>query len=208
MENKTKEISNYVCLLNVFQDYEKYALIEYADYDDTKLVFSNKQNKDLKIKYDIVISSLRNPYIAFNVWIEEDECDLKSMAEVYDSIKHFESEYRRLNNRVKEIESDIIKYNTGEGKSGLASLLSFQSIGDTISELENEKEENQIGMYYLDIIIAMVSEYSIQNFTSFKLSKLSDYYKHLKQFNDIQMMNNKCIIDLWQCVQEDNKVKV
>lgn len=191
----------------MFQDYEKHALMEYTDNNEAQLVFSNQLNKELKGKYDTVISSLRNPYITLNEWLEEDECDLKGMIEVYDSIKHFESEYNRLNNRVIVIEDEIQKYNKGESKTSLASLLSFKTQGDIISERENEKEVNQIGMYYLDIIIAMVSEYSISNFDSFKQSKLNDYYKHLKQFNDIQLTNNKCIIDLWQSVQRDTNVK-
>lgn len=50
MQKKQQEIENYLCLISVFTDYEKYTLIEYSDNDDSKLVFFNPKNSELCLK--------------------------------------------------------------------------------------------------------------------------------------------------------------
>jgi hypothetical protein len=50
MNKKHQEIENYLCLISVFSDYEKYTLLEYSENDDNKLVFFNPKNTDLCLK--------------------------------------------------------------------------------------------------------------------------------------------------------------
>jgi hypothetical protein len=50
MIKKQQEIDNYLCLISVFSDYEKYTLLEYSENDDNKLVFFNPKNTDLCLK--------------------------------------------------------------------------------------------------------------------------------------------------------------
>jgi hypothetical protein len=50
MEKKQMEIENYMTLISVFSDYEKYTLLEYSENDDSKLVFFNPKNTDLCLK--------------------------------------------------------------------------------------------------------------------------------------------------------------
>jgi hypothetical protein len=50
MIKKQQELENYMCLITVFNDYEKYTLMEYSDNDDSKLVFFNPKNEELCIK--------------------------------------------------------------------------------------------------------------------------------------------------------------
>ncbi len=50
MEKKQTEIENYLTLISVFSDYEKYTLLEYSENDDNKLVFFNPKNTDLCLK--------------------------------------------------------------------------------------------------------------------------------------------------------------
>lgn len=50
MNKKQQEIENYLSLINVFSDYEKYTLLEYSENDDKKLIFFNPNNSDLCMK--------------------------------------------------------------------------------------------------------------------------------------------------------------
>lgn len=50
MQKKQQEIENYLCLVSMFSDYEKYTLMEYADNDYNKVVFFNPKNSDLCLK--------------------------------------------------------------------------------------------------------------------------------------------------------------
>ncbi len=50
MEKKQMEIENYLSLISVFSDYEKYTLLEYSENDDNKLVFFNPKNTELCLK--------------------------------------------------------------------------------------------------------------------------------------------------------------
>jgi len=50
MTKKQEEIENYLCLITVFSDYEKYTLLDYSENDDNKLVFFNPKNTDLCLK--------------------------------------------------------------------------------------------------------------------------------------------------------------
>ena len=47
MVKKDQEIENYLTLIHVFEDYEKYTLMEYANNDENKLVFFNPKNIEL-----------------------------------------------------------------------------------------------------------------------------------------------------------------
>ena len=50
MLKKQQEIENYLCLISMFSDYEKYTLMEYADNDYNKVVFFNPKNSELCVK--------------------------------------------------------------------------------------------------------------------------------------------------------------
>lgn len=50
MQKKTQELENYLTLISMFSDYEKYTLMEYADNDYNKVVFFNPKNSDLCLK--------------------------------------------------------------------------------------------------------------------------------------------------------------
>ncbi len=50
MLKKQQEIENYLFLISVFSDYEKYTLMEYTNNDDNKLVFFNPKNNELCMK--------------------------------------------------------------------------------------------------------------------------------------------------------------
>ncbi len=50
MQKKQLEIENYLCLISMLSDYEKYTLMEYADNDYNKVVFFDPKNSDLCLK--------------------------------------------------------------------------------------------------------------------------------------------------------------
>jgi hypothetical protein len=50
MVKKQQEADNYLCLISMFSDYEKYTLMEYADNDYNKVVFFNPKNSELCLK--------------------------------------------------------------------------------------------------------------------------------------------------------------
>jgi hypothetical protein len=53
MTKKQQEIENYICLISMFNDYEKYTLMEYSENDDNKLIFFNPKNTDMHETFKI-----------------------------------------------------------------------------------------------------------------------------------------------------------
>lgn len=65
MQKKQQEIENYLCLISMFSDYEKYTLMEYAENDYNKVVFFNPKNSDLCLKLLRLVNLRRYLFMIF-----------------------------------------------------------------------------------------------------------------------------------------------
>ena len=93
----------------MFEDYEKYSLIEYADGNEDKLVFSDYKNQFQMQSIALLKEKMMNPFDALVDNLEEDELDLLAMKEAFDSICDMKSEYARLKEEHSKLIDKIIE---------------------------------------------------------------------------------------------------
>lgn len=196
----TSEISKYLELLHQFEEHEKYVLLEYADNDESKLVFFNPKNTELTDKIERLKETLKNPYGPLNNWLEEEEIDIEAMIEALGSLQTLSETREKLSHKIDSIENDIkqLKFGKQSFVSGL-----FQKKENKIAELEKEKVTAEENIQFLEKI-TKYSHYNMENYEEvYKKEKIKEYYKYLRMFAVIKRNNNKIIDDLWENVKKD-----
>ena len=114
MTQKENEINYYCNLMNVFEDYEKYTLMEYVNNDENKLVFYNPKNSETYQKIMDIKDKFINPFKNLSSWIEDDILDFKAMLQALESIINLNAVLEGLTLRLKAIEEEILKYQNNE----------------------------------------------------------------------------------------------
>ena len=114
MTQKENEINYYCNLMNVFEDYEKYTLMEYVNNDENKLVFYNPKNSETYQKIMDIKDKFINPFKKLSSWIEDDILDFKAMLQALESIINLNAVLEGLTLRLKAIEEEILKYQDNE----------------------------------------------------------------------------------------------
>ena len=198
-EKKEREIKNYICLLNVFEDYEKYSLIEYADGNEDKLVFADYKNQFQMQSIALLKEKMMNPFDALVDNLEEDELDLLAMKEAFDSICDMKSEYARLKEEHSKLIDKIIEIKTEVKVEDLVNSMKFQS-------MENEKILREIGLKYLNLVIQLSCNHMVQYIEVFKERKMVNYYKHLNSFKEILRNNNRLMLNVWKEIANNKNV--
>ena len=206
MEKKQQEIENYLCLISVFTDYEKYTLLEYSENDDNKLVFFNPKNTDLCLKLiKLKEGGVENPYISMYDWLKEEEIDLEAMIEAISHLQVLNETSDKLKQKIIGIVGDVNTLKAG--KTSLKSMFSFKSKADDISKLETEKVNCEKTLNDLEGIIKMAT-YNMDSYIEyFKVEKLAGYYHNLKLFAEMQKTNSTRINELWQTVSLDKNIQ-
>ena len=62
ISKKKEEIEDYSVLIKSLEEYEKATLMEYTDEDETKLIFMDSTNNEIKEKVEKLKEQLNNPY--------------------------------------------------------------------------------------------------------------------------------------------------
>src|SRR4051812_48147971 len=104
MQKKQQEIENYLCLISVFSDYEKFTLLDYAENDDNKLVFFNPKNSDLCLKLLKMKEGMDNPYIPMFDWLQEEEIDVEAMIEAIASLSTLYETQEKLIQKISNLD--------------------------------------------------------------------------------------------------------
>ncbi len=205
MKKKEQEIENYITLIHVFENYEKYTLMEYADNDENKLVFFNPKNTELCEKIMELKKNLKNPYNQLNIWLEDDILDFEAMVGTLESLFNLHETYEKFCQNLEKIENDLKSIESGFTTIKL--ILSLKSRETDLKELNENKNITIENKNNIEQIIK-ISSYNLEKYLEkFKIKKLKRYNKHLTMFSEEQKKNNDTLNDLWECVSKDKNLK-
>ena len=205
MTQKENEINYYCNLMNVFEDYEKYTLMEYVNNDEDKLVFFNPKNSETYQKIMDIKDKFINPFEKLSSWIEDDILDFKAMLGALESLINLNAILERLMLRQKAIEEEIIKYKNNE-YNYYTLLIKWKTAEGILIDLEKEKNSTNSTIKSLISIITIASKITLDNLEIFKIEKLQRYHKHIKRFAEVQKDNGDIINDLWSYISNDPKL--
>ena len=205
MTQKENEINYYFNLLNVFEDYEKYTLMEYVNNDENKLVFYNPKNSETYQKIMDIKDKFINPFEKLSSWIEDDILDFKAMLGALESIINLNALLDRLTLRLKAIEEEILKYQNNE-YNYFTLLFKWKTAEGILLELKNEETTTKSTIKSILHIITIASKITLDNLEIFKVEKLQRYNKHIKRFAEVQKNNGDIINDLWSYISNDPKL--
>ena len=205
MTQKENEINYYFNLLNVFEDYEKYTLMEYVNNDENKLVFYNPKNSEAYQKIADIKDKFINPFERLSSWIEDDILDFKAMLGALESIINLNALLDRLALRLKAIEEEILKYQNNE-YNYFTLLFKWKTAEGILLELKNEENTTKSTIKSILHIITIASKITLDNLEIFKVEKLQRYHKHIKRFAEVQKNNGDIINDLWSYISNDPKL--
>ena len=204
MVKKDQEIENYLTLIHVFEDYEKYTLMEYANNDENKLVFFNPKNIELCEKIMSLKKNLKNPYASLNDWLEDEVLDVEAMTEALSSLALLNETHDKL---IAESETLTQRINNLQSNySKIKLFFTMKTKEAAYDELTKRKESIQESIQSLNEIIKIASFRMERYLEKFKIEKLERYHNHLKAFSELQKDNNINLDDLWQCVSRDRNL--
>ena len=205
MTQKENEINYYCNLMNVFEDYEKYTLMEYVNNDENKLVFYNPKNSETYQKIMDIKDKFINPFKNLSSWIEDDILDFKAMLQALESIINLNAILEGLTLRLKAIEEEILKYQNNE-YNYFTLLIKWKTAEGILLELKNEENNTKNTIRSITSIITIACKITLNNLEIFKVEKLQRYHKHIKRFAEVQKDNGDIINDLWSYISNDPKL--
>ena len=205
MTQKENEINYYCNLMNVFEDYEKYTLMEYVNNDENKLVFYNPKNSETYQKIMDIKDKFINPFKNLSSWIEDDILDFKAMLQALESIINLNAVLEGLTLRLKAIEEEILKYQNNE-YNYFTLLIKWKTAEGILLELKNEENNTKNTIRSITSIITIAYKITLNNLEIFKVEKLQRYHKHIKRFAEVQKDNGDIINDLWSYISNDPKL--
>ena len=205
MTQKENEINYYCDLMNVFQDYEKYTLMEYVNNNEDKLVFYNPKNSETFQKIMDIKNKFINPFQKLSIWIEDDILDFKAMLGALESIINLNALLDQLTLRLRAIEEEIFKYENNE-YNYLTLLIKWKTVEGILMELRIEQDNTKSTIKSLISIITIASKITLDNLELFKIEKLQRYHKHIKRFAEVQRENGDVVNDLWSYISNDPKL--
>ena len=204
-ENKEKEINYYYDLMNVFENFEKYSLLECVNNDEDKLIFSNPKNNETFQKIKDIKEKFKNPFTDLASWVEDDILDFNAMLFALESIINLNNLLDKLTSRLSAIEDEIIKYTNNE-YNYITLWLKWKTVDGILFDLRQEEKNTRITIRSLNSIIAIASKITLDNLEIFKVEKLLRYHKHIKKFAEVQKTNGDIINKLWSYISNDPKL--
>lgn len=196
-EKREHEKKKYVEFINGFVDYEKNAMLSYADDNNSCLIFNNPSYTELAEKVSKLKDQMINPYTAFKDWLEEEYLDTEAMTIAIKGIFELMEKEDKIRQKVESIEADLKKIEGGG--SSLKTL--FKKKEDVIANKQKEKEEAQEKLDNAALLVKIVAENMENQIEEFKTLKTQTYYKYLKIFAILQRESNRVIRELWTLIQ-------
>ena len=196
-EKREHEKKKYVEFINGFVDYEKNAMLSYADDNNSCLIFNNPSYTELAEKVSKLKDQMINPYTAFKDWLEEEYLDTEAMTIAIKGIFELMEKEDKIRQKLESIEADLKKIEGGG--SSLKTL--FKKKEDVIANKQKEKEEAQEKLDNAALLVKIVAENMENQIEEFKTLKTQTYYKYLKIFAILQRESNRVIRELWTLIQ-------
>ena len=127
------------------------------------------------------------------------------MIEALNSLNDLNENYEKLTSKVGSVDGELKTLKSG--KSSLKSMFSFKSKEEDINNYEKEKTTLESQITDLSQVIKIASynmEYYIEYF---KVEKLAEYYRHLREFAENHTKNNTYLKSLWENVMKDKNLQ-
>ena len=205
VEKRNQEIVQYIALMHQMEEYEKYVLMEYSDNNETKLILFNPQNTSLNEKVVAMQQSLRNPFIALEEWLEEEELDIEAGIEAMNSLTRVSNTVEKLGQRIESLENELKKLQYGK-MNPIVEI--FKKKEEKMAELERAKTQTTEDLEAVSQINKIAHFNMEVFFENFQKEKAKSYYKALKTYSLLHLDNNKYNDELWKEMKSClNKVK-
>lgn len=176
--------------------------MEYAENDETKLIFHNPQNEQLRNLIEKMKEQLSNPYVDLYEWLEEEEIEIEAMLEALSSFDGLLSSFDKLSEKSDSLDQDIKSIQFGQ--KGFKNM--FRNKETALAEKEASKKKTEEEIEILHSIIRY-SAFNMECYLEyFKNDKLNDYYRHLKIFATLQKQNDQVLNNLWETVSKDKNM--
>ena len=205
MVNKEKEANYYFNLMNVFEDYEKYVLMEYKKNNEEQLIFYNPKNYEAFAKIMNIKDHFVNPFKQLCAWLEDDILDFEAMINTLEQIINLYELIEKLKNRLIAINEETNEYKD-DNVSFFSWLFKWKNKENILSELEEEKEKTVKNIETITSISIISTRITLGHLKIFRNEKLQRYHKHIKKFSESQKDNNEIINDLWNYISKDPKL--
>ncbi len=200
--NAIKE--NYLTIINMLSIYEKEAVNNYVNGDESKLIFYNLKNASLLQQIGLAQEKIINPYDRLFDAATEDYLDTEAMKEGFESLKNLQETYDKLTKTLTSTNTQLIDLQSG--KTNVKTMLSFKSREEDISGLMMKKEKLEKDINCLGQIIK-VATFNMQNeIKNFKAVCLDNYYAELTKLEEDTEKNAKIFDDLWDEVIKDKNI--
>ena len=177
--------------------------MEYTENDETKLVFYNPGNTEIKEKIEKLKEQLNNPYVDLFEWLEEENIEIEAMLEALSGFDNMVNTYEKLTQKSDSLDQDIKNLQFGQG-GGFTSL--FKNKDKILAELQASKKKTEEDIQNLHNIIKLTAFNMESHLESFKTDKLNEYYRHLKIFATLQKQNDQVLNELWETVGKDRNI--
>ena len=194
VDKRKEDILQYFEITHNLISYEKTNIMKYIDDYYDKLIFNNEKNSKLKEKFEKINEYLNNPFENVYNWLYDEEKDVQAMIEAINGINTLEMNYNKLKQKDESIENDIKKLESGQ--QGFIKNI-FKKKEESLSELYQEKNKNINSIKNLNEIIKIVT-YEMENkISEFKIEKINNYVKMIKEFANNKIQSNKKLNELF-----------
>ena len=194
VDKRKEDILQYFEITHNIISYEKTNIMKYIDDYYDKLIFNNEKNSKLKEKFEKINEYLNNPFENVYNWLYDEEKDVQAMIEAINGINTLEMNYNKLKQKDESIENDIKKLESGQ--QGFIKNI-FKKKEESLSELNQEKNKNANSIKNLNEIIKIVT-YEMENkISEFKIEKINNYVKMIKEFANNKIQSNKKLNELF-----------
>ena len=202
------EIMNLNELLDIFSDYEKNILIQYANNDLSKLIFMNPENGEISKRIANLKNYLINPFRKLLDWIENDILDFKSILNALEKFHNLIIYYKNNIKRINEINNKINEINNKKNNNNYLNILkSCTSLENKLDLLIKEKEIVENEKNDIFAIINIIDKINAEFVKKFKKEKLEKYNEEFKIFIEENRKNINLINNLWNCISNFTNMK-
>ncbi len=140
-----------------------------------------------------------------NDWLLQEEVDIEAMIEAISSLNNLFETEKKMAQKLTALDSNL--NNLKSGRKSFKNLFSLKSSTEEANSVSIEKSNIEKSHREINQIIKI----SVCNMEStiklFRIEKLSNYYKNLKLFSELQKSNSAKIESLWDSVAEDKNIQ-
>lgn len=195
----------YISLLNIFEEYEKHALLEYTNNKEDELIFFRPENTKICEKIVKLKQNIKNPFTNIYYWVEFEVRDMTAMQQALTSLDNLNLLLEKKKTELNGLNNELCNINSTYTKLKL--FFKFKSINTYQYELNDDIQKTQNMINTLNELIILASKQMESEINQFQIEKLKKYNENLELFAEAIKDNSQCINDLWECVGYDPKLK-